>query len=221
MHIAFDIGNVFFELELGNFTEEFDAYFKGRYDSILFLKELQGPQDTGLTNIRRNLEILIHKIYPKESSSSINESIDKLCGAWCNILKPSEIMLEFSEELKNDGVKVALLSNVGQEHAEYLSNNYSNLFNNATLHLSYEVGARKPSDLYFKSFLSDHPDFKNCIYLDDLKENVDKGLKYKFDARVFNINDFKNAENKLKECIKKIKEDIKSPRNMAGCEFYI
>ena len=64
------------------------------------------------------------------------------------------------------------------------------VFNKCIQHFSCEVGARKPSKLFFQSFLMEEPHFHRSIFIDDIDENVEMAKKCGFRAVRFNINDF-------------------------------
>jgi FMN phosphatase YigB (HAD superfamily) len=56
------------------------------------------------------------------------------------------------------------------------------------------VGARKPSFIYYQSFLQMYPQFKECIYLDDNTENLNSSLKNGLSGRYFNLQDYKDDD---------------------------
>ena len=66
-------------------------------------------------------------------------------------------------------------------------------------HYSCEVGARKPSKLYYHSFLQMHPEFKGAIYVDDNKENLEASKEFGFITIRLDLLDMKKIEidNKL------------------------
>ena len=217
MYVAFDIGNVLCEINLSVFIQEFELYFSDSCDAMLFLEDLQCDQDVGFTTIRKKINFMIKNDtlswndYLPISNQHHEKIINKLCNAWNKILKPSKIMFDFINELKNDNITVALLSNMGSEHAEYIKNTYPDLFNGNITHLSFEVGARKPSNLFFQSFLIDNPDFKNAIYIDDLEENVNAAKKNNFKAKKFHIDNFlKNSLADQKKELQELKNEIKT-----------
>ena len=80
--------------------------------------------------------------------------------------------------------------------------------------MSYEVGARKPSKLYYQSFLLDHPEYKGCLYVDDLPQNLAVGRYYGFRSFEYNLE-----ENGLRyfDDLKKAINDYKEEINTYGC----
>ena len=90
--------------------------------------------------------------------------------------------------------QVALLSNVGLEHAivmeKILDHHHlhsNKFFSKCVKHLSCQVGARKPTKLYYQSFLQQHPEFEGAAYLDDLQENLDMGKEFGFRPYFFSL----------------------------------
>ena len=199
MHVAFDIGNVLCEFDLDKFTYEmFKTTGIPTSRAYNFLESIQNAQDIGLTTVRKSLQMLIppppHSLYLKDTE------IDHLINAWCSIIYPSEMMINFLDNLRSEGIKIALLSNMGKEHHEYLMNKYPKLFTGVVQHISYEVGARKPTKLFFQSFMLDHDDFKGAAYIDDIEENCRAAKKYSFKVYKFDLKEtlkLKQSEQKI------------------------
>lgn len=181
LHVAFDIGNVLAEIDLSKFTNKLKEFIPPHEDPMFFLDNLQAMQDLGLTTIRQSLR----------HHHNINEpeAIEILIHAWNDIVKPNEMMLNFMDNLRSEGVKIALLSNIGSEHAEFLKRTCSKMFAGCVEHLSYEVGARKPSKIYYQSFLMDHAEWVGAIYLDDRPENLKVGKQYSFKSFKFCLDE--------------------------------
>lgn len=200
MHIAFDIGNVLFYYNLETFYAEMKRQnLLSTNDEVdLFVSEAEHLSYIGATNLSKRLS---------SKFSHLTEDNKKLViDAWNNTITPNYQMFNFIKDLKNENVKIALLSNMGLEHAEYIDKNYPEVFQGNVCHLSYEVGAFKPTKLFYQSFLLDHEEFLGCIYLDDLKENIITGAKFKFNGIHFDLNKiskepllFKNKLNEIKE----------------------
>lgn len=102
--------------------------------------------------------------------------------------------------------QVAILSNMGHEHFELMKEKLAPLYSfgdRVVKHYSCEVGARKPSKLFYQSFLLDHPHFKGALYVDDLPENIEAGIKAGFEGFQFNVWD-EDKFQKLREIEAKI-----------------
>ena len=79
-------------------------------------------------------------------------------------------------------MKVALLSNIGVEHAQMMETKLElgGFFPGAIKHFSCHVGARKPSMVYYQSFLLQHPEFFGCLYVDDVADNLNASKAFGF-----------------------------------------
>jgi FMN phosphatase YigB (HAD superfamily) len=102
-------------------------------------------------------------------------------------------MIKILDKIRSEeGLEIALLSNIGFEHAKLvhklLSYDECGFFFNHK-HFSCEVGARKPTKLFYQSFLMQHPEFQGCLYVDDLQENLDAADELGFRIRKFSLQD--------------------------------
>lgn len=169
--ICLDVGNVLCTVDDIGFID-FVSYklnistFKARR----FLKRFQQLHDLGFTTME---DELMDQFDVK--SPLILKEIVKV---WNDSVAPYEPMINVLNELrKTDNLKIALLSNIGVEHAALLADKLATggLYDTAIKHLSCFVGARKPQALYFQSFLIQHPQFAGALYVDDLQTNLDGG----------------------------------------------
>lgn len=207
-YAAFDIGEVLVTINLNAFIIEYNKArgpFSINYSDIEpidFLNSLQSMQDVGLLNIQQALRKAFQYYLSEKDMNS-------MISGWNDIIETNDEMSVFLEDLKESGVKVALLSNMGSVHASLFRNKYKTIFDGCDLHLSCEVGARKPTKLFYQSFLMDHPEYKGCVYLDDRPENIKMGLHYGFNAKKFELYKFTLLEKyKRAAILKDIKESI-------------
>lgn len=203
MHIAFDIGNVLLHYNLDVFKYEMKRQNLLSTDAEvdLFVSEAEHLSYIGATNLSKRLDSKFPTL-TKENKSLIMQ-------AWNNTISPNYQMLNFMKDLKNEHIKIALLSNMGLEHAKHIEKNYPEVFDVNVCHLSYEVGAFKPTKLFYQSFLLEHEEFLGCVYLDDLKENIIAGSKFKFNSVHFDLNKIsKEQPSVFKKKLKEIKEKI-------------
>lgn len=201
VHVAFDIGNVLVQFDIMIFVKKLAEIANlNDHDAWFFLDHLQKMQDIGVTSVAHGLEYKF-----KLSGEELNILLD----SWNKTLSPNEMMLNLLDNLRSDGVKIALLSNMGPEHITHLRTNCPQMFEGAVQHISCEVGARKPQKLFFQSFCldndefirsslicgpdgkpkNDKTDFSGCIYVDDLEDNLKVGKKYGFKVYHFNLDE--------------------------------
>lgn len=199
-YVAFDIGDVlchcFEDKFLNAVSESANISIDNAYR---FFKRFWEHHDLGFTTIEDELKDKLNI----QSEVIIN----KLNKAWMETLAPNHIMIEYlinllfiekslSTNVRTD-IQVALLSNIGKEHASKLKNTFDDgrwngygVYDACVKHLSFEVGARKPSLIYYQSFLSMHPEFKGCVYVDDREENLITAQKLGFKPFKFSLKDY-------------------------------
>lgn len=175
-YAAFDIGNVLVNVDFPGFINKLSRTLNiSVEDATYFLNRSHAMHDLGLTVMK---DELIDHLHIKSSVLR-----DELIEDWHNCITPADWLLEKIETLcEQHNIQIALLSNVGTEHAVRMRNvlGYYKFFREGITHFSCEVGARKPTYLYYQSFLQLHPEFQGCPYFDDLKENLQTGVKFGF-----------------------------------------
>lgn len=181
IHVAFDIGNVLCHFDIKKFTSKLSEVVGiSDHDAYFFLARLQAHQDIGITSVATELEFQY-----KLSGTDIC----KLIECWNSTVTPNLSMMNFLENLRSDGVKIAFLSNMGPEHIEHLRSIAPKMFDKGIQHISCEVGARKPTKLFFQSFVEDHAEFQGCVYIDDIEANLKAGKHYGFKVYGFNLDE--------------------------------
>lgn len=195
-YLAVDLGNVICEVKFDNFNKELSKTLNLSIEDVnYFLHRTSNLHDLGITRISD--ELINH--YNIKSPVIIDNLVDK----WNEVIVGHGRMLEFLEELLAEPIKIALLSNIGIDHALLMKNILGEtIYNKSIRFFSCDVGARKPSFLYYKTFLDMNPEFKGCLYLDDKIENVEAGNKFGFNAKQFILDQFGTItvlENKLTE----------------------
>lgn len=197
--ICLDIGNVLCAVDFSHFLRHLSCTLNITLDEAqYFLNRTQKLHDMGLTSVSDEL-----RDHFKIKSPVI---IDELLKLWMGIIWRDNIALE--QLLEKHEVQVALLSNIGFEHAKMMEEwqapgGVNPFFPKSIKHFSCYVGARKPSSLFYQSFLLDHPEFKGCLYVDDLQENLDTGSKFGFQPFRLSLE-----EDDISEKLKQVEEII-------------
>lgn len=174
MHnLALDIGNVLCYVDLEEFNSELSSEANITVqEANQFVEKTRKTHDLGLTTIA---EDLANKFNFKSETT-----IRHFVKLWNDALSPNWQVTDFFNGLiDKHSIEIALVSNIGEEHAAIIRQmlNHNGFYDNCIPHLSYEVGARKPTLLYYQSFLMANPQFNNCIYVDDIIENLEMGKK--------------------------------------------
>ncbi|KKN65671.1 hypothetical protein LCGC14_0479870 [marine sediment metagenome] len=189
--VAFDLGNIILSVDFAPFIKEW--HHQGislTARAEVFFDDLHAQQDIGTTTVDRCL---------RERFNLKGYELRRLLQAWNDSIDVSETMAAFLQELKKKDHTIAILSNMGSEHAEVMRRKFPAIFHNNILHLSYEVGARKPTKLYFQSFMMDHPEFKGAAFIDDRPENLVVGDRYGLRGYQFELSKFDTLSDKGKE----------------------
>jgi FMN phosphatase YigB (HAD superfamily) len=200
-YVCFDIGNVLchcsFEPLKNLLSDELNITLE---EAGHFIARSQKLHDLGLTNLGDEL-----RDHFKLRSETV---IKRIMTEWDWIVQPEFHMTELLHVLTEKGVKIALLSNIGLEHVQTIERFWSEskFYQQAIKHFSCQIGARKPTGLYYQSFLNEYPEFKGALYLDDLQENVDAGLKYGLKAWKFALD--AQSEVEIKNSIDRIKQEL-------------
>ncbi len=199
--LAIDIGNVICDVNFGPFIAELSkALNVSTSDVDYFLNRTQKLHDLGLTHMSDEL-----RDHFKIKSQPV---VDILMAKWRETIRPNDVVIAAIKDLLNNNVRVALLSNMGFEHSELMRSALtSDIYDNCIRFFSCHVGARKPTMLYYKMFLDMHPDFGQCVYLDDRIENIAAGRDFGFDAIHFALDSF-GLQDGLKSRLDEIKARI-------------
>jgi FMN phosphatase YigB (HAD superfamily) len=175
-YIALDIGNVLCTVAAAPFLENLSETFNVTIpEANRFLKRFQQIHDLGYTTMEDELK--------DKFGAKSPVTIKRLVDAWNESVTPCIPMIEKLNELREkNNLQVALLSNIGVEHAAMMEQklNHGGFFPGAIKHFSCYVGARKPSMVYYQSFLMQYPKFKGCLYVDDLQENLNASEQFGF-----------------------------------------
>lgn len=182
--VCFDLGNVICRVDFTDFLDFIvnQDIVKDQETAYEFLSGIQHPQDLGLYNIRQGF----YRFYPHISKQVLRELHD----IWNGVVKPSDTMLGLLDDLLSDNFEIALLSNIGFDHSSVLRNK-CDVFKKCQQHFSCEVGARKPSKLFYQSFFLQCGWSNDVPFFDDIFDNI-KGAEGYLKGIQFNLEDFKS-----------------------------
>jgi len=185
--IAFDIGNVLFHFDL---TPLLDLLIglnivENNAQAYEFMGgSFQHSQEIGLYDIKQSF-------YQLNQSLSYH-TLQDIHDRWMETFTPSLPMLDVVEELIAKKHKVALLSNIGPDHAKFVRDKCK-IFGDCIQHFSCDVGARKPTRLYYQSFLIQYGWPNNSLYFDDREDNIAIGSEF-HNGILFDITKFESDE---------------------------
>lgn len=184
-NLALDIGNVLCHVDFEKILNTLSKHLNlSRAEALYFLNRTQKLHDLGLTNLSDEL----HDHFKIKSEFVINEILLE----WNKAIQWDKDIINEITKLKDKmGFEIALVSNIGIEHAAHLRSSMPPVLASAISFFSCEVGARKPSYLYYQTLLNMYPQFKNAVYLDDLDANLEIGRKFGLQSTKFVLSDYK------------------------------
>lgn len=182
-YVALDIGNVLYHCDFNPFIRTLSKQLGiSLADAQYFLGRTQKLHDLGYTVMSDELRDHFH------IKSEV--VVEEILAAWSNSVDPDLDILNRLNDMQVDGkLKIALLSNIGLEHAANVDKLLDThcVLKDVIKHFSCFVGARKPNSLFYQSFLMEYPEFKGCLYVDDVGENLAMGKRFGFDSQKFNL----------------------------------
>lgn len=120
-------------------------------------------------------------------------NFDEFRQLWCRIFYPMDGMEELVMQLRGK-VKLGLLSDTDPLHWNYIITTWPwiTIFENPTL--SYQVGVMKPNPAIYRTAAANVDTLpENCLYIDDLADNVEGARAVGMTAiRFENITQIKN-----------------------------
>lgn len=178
----FDLGNVLVHFSHARMFEQMGALCGKTGDEILALCDQSGLTDrfergqVSEEEFHRCFQELIgHEVCPQE-----------LYRAGSDIFWLNEPMVPILEKLRSEGYRMVLLSNTTAAHLRFIRENFPVLDFMDELVLSYEVGAMKPEDAIYEAALKRiHCPPGNCLYVDDISENIEGGRRFGLRAEVY------------------------------------
>lgn len=189
-HLTVDIGNVVCEVNFTSFLRKLSKTLNiPLQETEYFLNRTQKLHDLGLTVIQDE----IHDHFKIKSPVIIEELVED----WNKTVYPNTTVIAFlhsliKPSLSIEPIKLAILSNMGSEHSELMVKMLSPIYDDAIKFFSCDVGARKPTYLYYKTFLDLYPEFKGCLYIDDRPENLKTGELFGFRPYKLELDKIKN-----------------------------
>ena len=195
--ICFDLGNVIIECDVDKFYDQMKDFFsEEKYKQLIAMRDIiQTQHDLGIVTYRNFFEHF--------DMSLSKEKVNQILELWNQAVKPNDEMVEFICKFKQGRKSaVAFLSNIGYEHSKYLTKSCPELFENTLLHFSCEVGARKPTKLYFQSFLKEQAalrSVKSHFFIDDREDNCEMAQRLGFMTFQFSLKDDLNDKLKMKK----------------------
>ena len=167
-NVIFDIGNVLVSFHP---VEYFYPVFKEKTETLctyVFGSKERALYDQGILT-KEEVEKNLLDTYPKDK-----DAILYILAHWKEFMKPIMPMKKLIEELKENGYKIFLLSNISEDSYLYLKREYPYFFDVNGGMYSYRIKRNKPDKKIYEELLSVYGiNASESLFLDDRKENVD------------------------------------------------
>jgi len=213
-NLCLDIGNVLIKVNFDELINSFSHLNLTKEEGREFIYDIQKYQDLGITTFDKEIEkkykeSLSAGFYKKPSNDNLKQISALFLKLWneSTLFPNVNVISRFYELSEKYGIKIALLSNIGLNHAEIIGNKLgAKFYDSCVKHFSCFVGARKSTDLYYQSFLMRRPEFQGAVYVDDLSENLIAGESFGFSTYQMDLSQnpdidkcFKDIENMIIE----------------------
>src|SRR5690606_25313186 len=173
--------------------------FKTVEDCTAYIEYILGMADIGLFTIKQAFENLL--VFRDKKP----ELLEGMLDLWSKIIIEVPEMTDLIKRLKDKHkIRIALLSNISYEHSLIFRNKFDPIFNSCITHFSCNIGAKKPSKIYFQSFLYDNIGFRGSLFFDDVESNVIEAQNQGFKAIQFRLDEFTSFENAANDLESKI-----------------
>ncbi|MES2273672.1 MAG: HAD family phosphatase [Chlamydiota bacterium] len=180
--IYFDLGNVliFFSFpKMFSQIKILSGLEQSEIEHLFFQKQLRELYETG--------KIDTAEIYRQfQCKAPLSFSLPDFRKALSDIFTPNQELVPLIESLKNQGIRLILLSNTCDCHFDHLYSHYPVLQLFDYKILSFEVGACKPDPLIFQKALEmSQCSLEECFYTDDIPEFIAGAKNCGLDGEIF------------------------------------
>lgn len=198
MNIIFDLGNVLIEW---NKEKILSKICKNDLEYNLFNKLVfQSNLWIDLDNGKISLEFLENQLID-EMGHQYRDQIHELVWNWFNYVDSYDEVYELIEQLKKKNFQIYVLSNTSSIFHILLDSVLSKVSSVLDGYvISCEVKMMKPQKEIYLSLVNKYQlDIKDCIFLDDLEENVEAART--LGIKAFQIKERKEISNILKDLL--------------------
>jgi putative hydrolase of the HAD superfamily len=189
--VIFDFGNVLCSFRVTSFFENLARRSSCTVDQLLgLMPEISHAAIEYESGRLTSEEFLRHF----SALAGITISREEFITSYTTIFTPIEGTFEAIRRLKGR-YRLGLLSNTNEWHFEHSIRTVDvfPLFDAVTL--SYEIGAMKPAPVIYSDMLGKlNVPADECVYFDDIQENVDAGIRAGMHGRLFTTADAMRAD---------------------------
>ncbi len=179
--ILFDIGNVLVDFD---FQQLYEVHSKHSGRPLVPFSE----QDLERRDaVERGLICDAEWVDYLNANKGFSWSVEDLVDVWSELFTINETGYGLFRAAIEAEAQVYTLSNIARHHIDAIENNWDGFFDGATgLFLSYQIGVRKPHpDIYRHALDQLGVSGGECLFLDDLPENIEAARSVGINAMQF------------------------------------
>lgn len=198
-NIVFDVGNVLATFQPKEFLNDFYKDVKTAQDlyTLFFEERLWHAYDQGLYSGTTLKKAAIKRM------PCYKEEIERLIPTWARYVKPFDRSIQLMKQLKEEGYKIYILSNIPEDSYQYFIE-HNNIFADVDGGIySYQDRLIKPDPAIFQLLLSRY-DLKaqECLFIDDKEENTQAARQLGF--HVITLRNPEEIKQKVREKIHEV-----------------
>lgn len=167
--VMFDLGNVLVHFDTQTFYDFIAAHQHS--DEVkpedFFRLRCVVSYDLGLLDDREYFEAV-------QEAYKLDVNLVRFFWEFTNVIRPDQKMIKLKQVLRQNSVKVVIVSNTNPRNVEYITQRWPEVFADFDyLALSFRVRARKPDWIMFQTPASElgvKPD--ECLLIDDHEPNI-------------------------------------------------
>ena len=200
MVFIFDIGNVLINFDIRKLLQNIAGDSGLSIDQIhdLFDKSKLLDVETGKMNGKDFFECLVN-------TTGIKWNYNDWIKAWADIYEINEIGFNLLKKLKLKKYSVYIFSNLAEYNRDAIEIKVQEILGETEYNFySFELGYHKPDPKIYQAVcarLSMHP--VNCVFIDDLQENVDGAISIGMEGIVYRNEMIEVIEGQINTIIQK------------------
>lgn len=189
-HYIFDIGNVIVDFHPIPFFEAIMPNKQMEQVCPLIFADEWEQIDAGEYTCAQVRSMML------DSYPMYEEQIHCIFDQWMEMMKLNEDTIHYMKELQEQGNKVYLLSNIGEESHTYLSTKYGFFDWVDGMVLSYKIHCNKPDPRIYQTLLETYDlPAADCVFFDDREGNIHMAQQLGMHGIVF--RDIKQAKEEV------------------------
>lgn len=197
--VIFDIGNVLLKLDYDRAFQRLAKHLNPMTAMYIWAKKKEF-----LADIRKEQDLLeigkmnLEQFYSRlKGKTGIDIPYETFADIWCDVFTPVPDTFSLLDSLSQTKT-VCLASNTNETHAQFILEQYPQLAQIEKRAFSHELRAIKPDLQFYEGMLEQFTVQPNeCIFIDDLEENVDGASKAGMTALHYTTHE--NLINSLRE----------------------